>query len=91
MKRHIGIFTKSAPTLVDVLNKGLKENDFVTITNQVHGFKTKFIMMGMSKTKGLAIELERLCREEPKNNIIGQKAGILVENLEQAIVELNGS
>ena len=90
MKKYIGIFTKSAPTLVDVLNKGLKEKDFVTIANQLHGFKTRFIMMGMSKTKGLAIELERLCREEPENNTIEQKVGILIENLEQAILELKG-
>jgi CheY-like chemotaxis protein/anti-sigma regulatory factor (Ser/Thr protein kinase) len=89
MNKYILMFTKSTPALLEKLNKGIEEKDFETIANQVHGFKTKFIMMGMSATKDLGIELERLCRDEPSNPFIFDKAQQLIANVELAILELS--
>jgi two-component system sensor histidine kinase ChiS len=89
MNKYILMFTKSAPALLEKLNKGIEEKDFETIANQVHGFKTKFIMMGMSTTKDLGIELERLCRDEPSHPFILDKFQQLIANVELAVLELS--
>ena len=89
MKKYIGIYIKSAPVLIGILKDGIVAKDFETIANQVHGFKTKFIMMGMTKTKDLAIELERLCREEPNSEQIHEILEDLLTDIEVAIKELS--
>ncbi len=89
IKKYIRMFTSSAPGLIERINKAVEENNFEEIANQVHGFKTKWIMMGMSDTKDLAMELERLCREEPENEIIEEKRSKLINQIEIAIVELS--
>lgn len=64
MQKYINIFLESAPVLIDRLNIALKKDDFEEIANQVHGFKTKFVMMGMEQAKELAIKIELDCRAE---------------------------
>lgn len=89
IKKYIGMFTSSAPRLIDDINTAFEEKDFESIANQVHGFKTKWIMMGMKETKDLAIELELLCREDPSNKLVAKKIENLINNINQAIDELS--
>lgn len=89
MQKYINIFLDSAPSLLTKLNTALTESDFTEIASQVHGFKTKFVMMGMTQTKDLAIELERLCRmEKPESETIIKNTEKLVKFILGAIEEL---
>ena len=89
MKRYIAIFIKSAPVLIDTLSKAIEEADMTKIANQVHGFKTKLVMMGMSETKDLSIRLESLCRKKPKSKEIQDMVEEFKGNINKALVELN--
>jgi signal transduction histidine kinase/CheY-like chemotaxis protein len=82
MKKYISIFADSAPALIEKLNKAIAATDMVAIADQVHGFKTKFMMMGMNKAKEIANKIELSCRdganyEDVKTNI--EKLILLVE------------
>ncbi len=88
MKKYIGMFTSSAPGLIEKINKSLEQNDLEDIANQVHGFKTKWIMMGMTSTKDLAIELEKQCREGADIKGITNNVDLLIEQIDKSMVEL---
>ena len=51
MQKYINMFIASAPVLIEKLNTALLNNDLEEIASQVHGFKTKWIMMGMTESK----------------------------------------
>lgn len=71
MQKYIDLFLESVPILNQKLEIALAENDFGEIASQVHGFKTKFVMMGMEGATQLAAQLERLCRaEKPQQDLI---------------------
>jgi signal transduction histidine kinase/CheY-like chemotaxis protein len=89
MKKYIGMFVSSAPGLIEKIHAALETNDFEEIANQVHSFKTKWIMMGMTETKDLAIRLEHLCREGSEVEIIRKAVGDLISKVESAIKELS--
>ena len=88
MEKYIGMFVSTAPLLATKVNTAFETNDFEEIANQVHGFKTKWIMMGMTQTKDLAIKLENLCREGSEVKLIGETLKLLVTYLELAVKEL---
>ena len=88
MAKYVSMFTSTAPALIEKITAAKEEGDLETIANQVHGFKTKWIMMGMTATKDMAIELEILCREEPTNSSIEDKLQQLISNINTAIKEL---
>jgi CheY-like chemotaxis protein len=89
MKKYIGMFTSTAPTLIEKINEALEKNDLVDIADQVHAFKTKWIMMGMTATKDLALELERQCREGEEAKRITQNAALLIDHITTSLEELN--
>ncbi|CAN5372202.1 two-component regulator propeller domain-containing protein [soil metagenome] len=64
MQKYTNIFLDSAPILIEKLNAGLSENNFQKIANQIHGFKTKWIMMGMKEANEIATKIELDCRRE---------------------------
>ncbi|MFZ4704633.1 MAG: ATP-binding protein [Bacteroidales bacterium] len=89
MKKYIRMFTSTAPELIEKINSALRANDFEEIANQVHSFKTKWVMMGMTDTKDLALYLERLCREGNEERLIIDAVGILKGKIGLALKELN--
>lgn len=75
--------------LTNNLKEALKENNFEEVANQVHGFKTKWIMMGMDEARELAIALELQCRKPtPDNALIHSNAGELLKYIKNATQEL---
>lgn len=64
MMKYIHIFLDSVPILIDKLESALKIDDLEEIATQVHGFKTKFVMMDMNETKERAMKLELDCRSD---------------------------
>ena len=88
MNKYINMFTSTAPGLISKINIAYENKDFDEIANQVHGFKTKWIMMGMTQTKDLAIKLEQLCREGGEVKSIAETMAHLITNIELAAKEL---
>lgn len=89
MKKYIDIFLKSVPSIIEILDEADEANDLRTIADQIHGYKTKLIMMGMAETKELAVELEILCREKGDRKKINEILGIIKVQLRTAVEELN--
>ena len=86
--KYIGMFTASAPELIKKINQAFENHDFEEIANQVHGFKTKWIMMGMTETKDLAIKLEHQCRDGSDEAEIRNIIKLLIFNVEKSLLEL---
>ncbi len=91
MKKYITIFVNSTPLLIEKLNAALLESDLSEIANQVHGFKTKFIMMGMNLAKDVANRLELTCRENANFEDVKQIVEELTQLLEIGTAELKNT
>lgn len=92
MKKYIDLFLDSASELIQNVNDAMKENNFEEIANQVHGFKIKWIMMGMNESRDLAQEIEIQCRMENVDYaLIRKKIPGLLQQVQGAITELQGN
>ncbi len=88
IKKYIDMFLASTPQVVEKINVAMEENNFVEIANQVHGFKTKCMMMGMRETKDLANTIEHLCRGNNDEILIKEEVSKLITNIEIAEKEI---
>ena len=91
MKKYIGMFLAAVPGFTEKLLTALESADHAEIATQIHGFKTKWVMMGMHDTKILADNIENQCREGNNLNEVSAKVMNLLRQLELAISELQGS
>ena len=82
------MFLDSAPSLIEKIYLALEKNDLIEIANQIHGYKTKWIMMGMEESKDLAIKIEKQCREEMPDTSVIKNIGLLIDQVNSAINEL---
>ncbi|MCX6246768.1 MAG: tetratricopeptide repeat protein [Bacteroidetes bacterium] len=89
MNRYITMFLESAPVLTEKINTAFAEDDFIEIANQLHGFKTRFIMMGMKDTGERALIQELKCRRDPGNGNIGRELNLILGEIETAVKELS--
>ena len=89
MQKYTNIFLDSAPVLMEKLNAGLGENNFQKIANQVHGFKTNWIMMGMYQASEIAAKIELDCRREHTDySSVKKETANLMNIISEAINEL---
>ncbi len=88
MQKYIGMFLQSAPVLLEKVNTAIAASDFEEVANQLHGFKTKFIMMGMKNTGMLSLLLEQKYRSESRPGTSHAEIKILLADVERAIIEL---
>jgi HPt (histidine-containing phosphotransfer) domain-containing protein len=88
MQKYIAMFLQSAPALLEKVNTALATDDFTEVANQLHGFKTKFIMMGMKNTGSLSLILEQQCRSNSKPATIHSDIKGLIRDVELAVSEL---
>ncbi|HNW72271.1 MAG TPA: ATP-binding protein [Bacteroidales bacterium] len=89
MRKYIMMFLDSAPRLITQIHDALAKGDAAEIATQVHGFKTRWVMMGMEEAKTLASGLEQRCRQDPGATEISKEAEHLIRLVEKAIGELN--
>ncbi len=82
------MYTSSAPYLLESVQTSRANNDLEEMANQIHGFKTKLIMMGMNHTKDLAVIIENQCREKRDIKHFSSEIDDLVENITSSIEEL---
>ncbi|MEI6889664.1 MAG: ATP-binding protein [Bacteroidales bacterium] len=88
MQKYVGMFLQSAPCLIDKINAALDMNDLLEVANLLHGFKTKFIMMGMKKTGNMSLLLEQKFRSEARPATLPSEINILLWDVKRAIIEL---
>jgi signal transduction histidine kinase/DNA-binding NarL/FixJ family response regulator len=88
MQKYIGMFLASAPYIIDYINIALNNKDYTEIAGQMHGNKTKLIMMGMNKAKDLAAEIEMQCKEGINSDILEEKILTFIKQIEKAVTEL---
>ncbi len=88
MQKYIHIFLDSARPFIEKINGVLNQDDFQEIAIQVHGHKTKFMMMGMHDAKNLSDIIEKQCREEINPDQVKENVLHLIRQIETAIIEL---
>jgi CheY-like chemotaxis protein len=88
MQKYMSMFTDSAPQLIQKIGESLVGKDYEEIANQVHGFKTKWIMMGMTETEKLAMGIEKECRRGEPGEGIDDSVAKLLEQVQAAVSEL---
>jgi len=89
MQKYTNIFLDSAPVLIEQLNAALSEHNFLKIANQIHGFKTKWIMMGMNGANEIATKIELDCRRELADySSVKKETTMLMNIIAEAINEL---
>ena len=88
MQKYVNMFLKSAPQFIRKVNTALLSNDLAEISNQAHGYKTELIMMGMNEARELAIMIEMQFKEGKDPDLIRDSASHLIQQVSQAINEL---
>ncbi|HMG16575.1 MAG TPA: response regulator, partial [Saprospiraceae bacterium] len=90
MQKYKDLFISSTRNLIEIIQAAIDNSDLMEIANQVHGFKTSLIMMGMSESKELAFIIETACRiENPDYTFIKENTAHLINLIRQAVKELN--
>ena len=88
MQKYIKMFLDSAPALIEKVNAAIAINDYEEIANQVHGYKTKWIMMGMTDAKEIALRIEQECRQDLPGPSLEGDIEMLILQIRQAMNEL---
>jgi CheY-like chemotaxis protein/HPt (histidine-containing phosphotransfer) domain-containing protein len=89
VRKYINLFLQSAPMLIKNLTSSLHNNNYTVIANQLHGFKMKWLMMGMQEAHELAQEIEDECREEKVDGLfVTKETTQLMKLIKSAIQEL---
>ena len=88
MQKYVSMFLQSAPVFLEKVNAALAADDLEEAANQLHGFKTKFIMMGMKNSGSLSLSLEQQCRSGSKPATIHADIKGLLRDVELAVIEL---
>ncbi len=88
MQKYIAMFLASAQPLIEKINTAMDHEDLQEIASQVHGHKTKFIMMGMQDVKNLADIIEMQCREGKNPGEVRENVRNLTQQIGEAISEL---
>ncbi|MEI7983961.1 MAG: ATP-binding protein, partial [Bacteroidota bacterium] len=91
MKKYIGMFLAAVPGFREKILTALESANHTEIASQIHGFKTKWVMMGMHETKILADNIEKQCREEIHLNEVTANVMKLLRQIELAKSELHGN
>jgi HPt (histidine-containing phosphotransfer) domain-containing protein len=82
------MFLASVPLFLEKINIARNNRDSMEIADQLHGFKTKLLMMGMREAKELAAEIEMKCRQENNLDSVNSMLMKFVQQVETAVSEL---
>ena len=89
MKKYITMFLQSTPTFMEKISSALSENNFKEIAGQLHGFKMKWMMMGMNQAKELAHKIEEACVKDNADHVqIKEQVALLLRLIQSSVKEL---
>lgn len=83
----IKVFLKQTPVILGNIEKAIEENNWFTLSRQVHKLKPSLGTMGMENEKNLAIEIEKDC-EAGNVAIVKNKVNLLLKRCLLAMDEL---
>jgi len=86
MKKYINLYLTAVPDFKEKLLTAIEAKDMVEIALHIHSFKPKWMMMGMSGTKDLAVEIDLLCNEN--NDKVYENVKLLIEQTDRSVMEL---
>ena len=88
MQKYIRMYTDSVPEFVQAIRQAMSQQDAETIANRVHAFRTRLVMMGMEASRQLSVSIEQRCRETNAVTGLDDRLHTLLQQVEQAITEL---
>ena len=88
MNKYISMFLDTAPGLTEQITQALAQENYEEIAGQIHAYKTKWIMMGMTDAKDLALVIEQACRESGDTISIRKNVDSLLALIQTAVSEL---
>ena len=89
MKKYIDMFIKGAGKLEAQIENALENDDPLSLADQVHGFNTKFIMMGMKDSKSLSVAIENKLRDDGTIADVREEVELLKSNVSTGVTELS--
>jgi signal transduction histidine kinase/CheY-like chemotaxis protein len=89
MKKYVDMFTKGVGKLETQIDAAIENKDDLGLADQVHGFNTKFIMMGMKETKSLSVAIENKLRDEGTIQEVIDNVELLRSDIISAVEELS--
>ena len=88
MKKYIDVFIAAEPVFAGKMKAAIAENDIAEIALQVHGFKPKWMMMGMKQSTELGKTIEELCKQGENKMKIEEQLYTLMAQNNAAVKEL---
>ena len=89
MRKYIDLFQKRVPLFFEKMKEAIQLKDREVIRAQVHSIKSTFLMMGMTKTRDLAQQIELQCKDDTGFANIHKNLKELLEQLNISLKELN--
>jgi HPt (histidine-containing phosphotransfer) domain-containing protein len=86
VKKYIRLYLDAIPRVKEKINAGADTKDMEEIALQVHSFKPKWMMMGMKRVTELAVNIDKLCKEN--NNDVFKHIALLIEQTDKSVMEL---
>ncbi|MCX6268887.1 MAG: ATP-binding protein [Bacteroidetes bacterium] len=90
MQKYIDIFLASVPAFISKMQLASDAGDFREIASQMHGYRTKLLMMGMNDAKDLAEEIELQCAQQGNPDLVILKVQKVIQQVQTADQELRG-
>ncbi len=91
MKKYIVMFLEAVPGFRAQLLNALESVNYTQLATKIHGFKTKWVMMGMQESKTLADNIEKQCREGVNLHEVPSNVFKLLHQIELALSELQAN
>ncbi len=88
MQKYIDLFLESTPGFISKIHLASDTGDLKEIASQMHGYKTKFLMMGMKEAKDLATDVELLCEQGGNPEMTRLKVQKIIQQVETGTLEL---
>lgn len=88
-EKYIRLFLDSIPGFTFIIEQALEHHDHLEIAAQIHGFKTKLGMMGMSRTQEIGQKIEAACRLDKLNDGVRRDVKEFLNQVKEAGEELS--
>ena len=88
VKKYINMFLNATPGNLEKIQNSFATGDFETLRITIHSMKPHFQFMGMSEAKGIALEVEELCKSGKKNAKIEQLLKKVISLCKNSLEEL---
>ena len=90
MRTYVNIYLRSCSKILEALEKALKEEDHITLKNNIHNFKVQIKYMGMVEAGNIADKMESICNEKLVTKELAELYSAFKKHCGISISELSG-